>query len=64
MKSIISIAAFVLIVSVLIRVLLTLDAVIALENLVAALEMVRDGVTIVGLVAILVVAVIAIRDNR
>ena len=64
MKSIIGIAGFLLVINVLIRVLLTLDQVIANENLVSILNMVRDGLTITGIVAIMVVAVVAIRDKQ
>jgi arginine exporter protein ArgO len=63
MKTITGIAAFLLIINVLISILLRMDAVLSVQNLVSILEMLRDGITITGIVAIMVVAVVAIRDS-
>jgi hypothetical protein len=63
MKSIIGIAVFLLVINVLIMMLLTIDAVLANQNLVSILNMIKEGLTITGIVAIIVLAIVEIKNR-
>jgi hypothetical protein len=63
MKSIIGITVFLLVINVLVMILLTIDAVLAIQNLVSALNMIKDGLTITGIVAIMILAIVEIKNR-